>query len=122
MSKNMKPFPLTLVLALFAFLISVGGLAFLVSNASVSGTAKLPSGGVLNITTGLKGFEVAENQTDTIVKVAGRVLEFRNTSLVVDGVEVETYDGSAEDLALEVANGEVSLYSDRRQIELPDQR
>jgi len=105
---------------LLLFLLLLLGLGWVLATATVSGTATLPNGVIVDIATGCRGFSVAETSQNTEIEIAGRTFEFSVSTIVVDGVEVGAIDDSVKRMALTANQEGVTLISDGKVIVLPN--
>ena len=114
-----REFPTTAVVLLLVLLLLVGGIVFLFATVSISGTAALPNGKSVSITSGPGGFAVAENRARTNIDLGGRRFEFNAATVVVDGITIGMIDDSTEQISLSNTRKGVSLVVDGKEIELP---
>jgi len=115
-----RELPIAAILLLFLLFLLLVGLGMVLATATVSGTAALPNGVIVDIATGFRGFSVAETSQNTEIEIAGRTFEFSESTIVVDGVEVGAIDDSVKRMALTANHEGVTLISDCKTIALPD--
>lgn len=116
-----RKFPLVPILAVLAaipVLLFVAYIALVFTFGTVSGSATLPSGVVLDISGGW-GFGASSGPKLTTVDIAGRQFEFTKTVASVDGIEFMKLDGTENEMILKVDGGELMLFKNGQLIDLP---
>ncbi len=119
--------PILTILALLLLVAFVGVLGTAFITVTVSGSATLPNGAIVDIA---GACDMSETPGCTEVNFAGRNFEFTKSSIVVDGVEIGEIDDSIKRLTLRVdrvpllkffslANG-VVLTANGKEIALPN--
>lgn len=100
---------LNAILVSLLILCLLGGLWLLISSISVSGTATLPNGVPVAISSGISGYSASNNDEFTRIEIAGYKLEFDNSRIQVDGVEVGAIDDSMTQIRVIADRGVVTL-------------
>ena len=94
----------------------VGGAAFVLATATVTGSATLPNGSAVAIA---GSFSAAESADRTTIQFEGRQFEFTPFKIIVDGVEVEALDTVPAQLTLSKRSEGVALTMNGKNIQLP---